>query len=302
MKSKLLIGLLMLSGLGNLYAFYHWHQSQNQFFNHQTQLEVQNISSSQALDSAEELFFLRDLLGRWFQFQSSNYLASQAALLPWLSKDLAELRQSEIGRLAPKMRDQQIEQTSEILAITQHAEPLVFEALVQVALIEDGKSTLFIVQNKIQIQKIKRSLENVWGYQVLQFQSRVTTQKTALKHLSLAYGRLSLVTLPCVAQDVKVSDPEAVQVKVVSTRNSELHLNPSRILTERLTLTAQCEGSEFKFDVLTDSKTTRFVALEPRDGKPLAPKPQAKARDRNAIKQSLAKELGFEIEESGKEE
>lgn len=302
-RPSLLAIFLVISLLVNAGAIIAWQASRHQLFEDRARLDPEGFPTNPpASNATDELLFLRDLLARWYAFQSNNYLSSQAALIPWLSKDLAESKQAEIARLAPKMRDRQVEQNGEVLSIKQQVDPSTFETVVRVTLTEDSQTTVFLVQSKVQIQKVPRSLENVWGYQVVQFQPRIIKTRIPLRQLSIAAGVLSVLTLPCTVQEAKVSDPESVQLKIVTTRHSELMILAAKPLSQPVSLLANCENREFQFGMITGPELTRLLAVQSEEGLPARRRLAEPRKDRREIKQSLAKELGFEIEDTDKSE
>lgn len=302
-RPSLVMVFLSLSLLLNVGGILAWQASRHPLFEDRSRLDPQGFPTNPpASNATDELLFLRDLLSRWYGFQSNNYLSSQASLIPWLSRDLAETKQAEIARLAPKMRDRQVEQNGEILSIKQQADLSTFETVVRVTLTEDAQTTVFLVQSKIQVLKVPRSLENVWGYQVVQFQPRLIRTHAPLRQLSVAAGVLSLLSFPCTVQEAKVSDPASVQLKIVTTRHSEIMILASQALAAPVTLLVNCENREFQFGMITGPELSRLQAVQMEEGHLVRRRAGEPRKDRREIKQSLAKELGFEIEESDKSE
>jgi hypothetical protein len=254
---------------------------------------------STQLESVEKLSFLRELATRWSTFQSSSYLSSQASLLPWLSPELAEQRKAEIQRLSKKMRHDSVEQSAKIREIIQTAENQ-FVALAELTLIENRIESRLWVEHRIEIEKTSRSAENVWGLRAARFETATRETPAARKDLTIAHEPL-LIQFPCQIRSLSEPGANTLKMKVVTMRMSDLSITPAGELGSPVSLTATCERREFSFELKPGSPAVRLYSVDDSEGRPVTAKSARQAGpQRDWVKRSLEKELGFEVEESDK--
>lgn len=260
-------------------------------------LEGQDTSR---LTSDEEISFLREYLTRSLTFDSSTFLSSQATTLPWLGPDLAADKKLEIQRLARKMRERSIEQEARAILIEQLAPEGAWRALVQVSLTEDGRNQDLAIENQMRTERAARTDENVWGLQVTSLESGFLAGLPELPlELGLARGKTTWLSFPCAIRAIGDAGSDGLRIRVVTTKSSMLSLFPSKEWVPRGPLTVSCEKLVFRFEVAESATPVRYRAIAAEAGAK-APPPGADRPQRNWIKRSLEKELGFEIDEGAR--
>ena len=233
---------------------------------------------------------------RWYQFQSASYLQSQADLLPLLGSDLASNRKKEVQRLAKKMQEESVAQEMIIKKVEEEKNGQ-FRVQTALELREGRQQTHLQIDNKIAIEKVPRTLENNWGLHAQKVDTEVAAGSMALNTLNLQPGKYTVLSFPCGVRNLSEVDPKILQFKLVTTKSSDLILTTLRSWEGNLPLTVECTKRTFSFQMKTAFPVIRYALIQETEGKPVVIANKKSDAGRSLIKQSLEKELGFEIEQ-----
>lgn len=299
MIRKILPLALAISVVANIALWIAWRRARPVLT--PTALEASLESTGdEALESARELAFLRELLARWSSFQSATYLQSQANVLPWLAPELSEERKKEIQRVAKRLRDQNVEQESHLIRIDEKT-PHVFQTVSDLDLNENGKLTRMSIEQLVETESDVPSLENAWGFRAVALTSKVVAETGIARAVALHPGHPTILAFACPVRGVSELDPRILKFKLVTTKESELILQPQTSWDGAITLQVECEKMEFSFELKTAAPSLRYARVPMSAGRPVV-KPHAGVAhpNRDFVKRSLETELGFQIEESDK--
>ena len=164
------------------------------------------------------------------------------------------------------------------------------------SLLEGTQQTHLLIENKIEIEKTARNLENNWGLQAILMQSSVAAPPLVSNLLNLQVGKYTVLSFPCPVRNLSEVDPQLLQFKLVTTKSSDLTVTSLKNWEGSRSLTVECAKRIFTLQLRTSFPVVRYKSIQETEGQPVVLNVKKNDSGRNLIKQSLERELGFEIE------
>lgn len=298
MKTRLLVALWIVIAAWAGFATYRWQALEKVLASRPPSPYFADASVAEL----EKTAFLRQFANQYFNYDENTYWKNHTALAFLMQPELREKRLAELNSQRERKHLAQFAQRASLLRIRKAGEGYVLGGSIEGR--EDKQEWHLNFEMKISLREIPRTIENPWGLEVQALE--LTTQKEAAPALAelrvaLDMGKPTLLSFPCYLDHIE-APPEALQVKIISLKDSEVQFVKKKPLGGPTVATAFCQNKKFVFEIADSvsasdgSPRASDVFLDVSGDKAVArvePKKPGAPRAKENYEKTLEQELGF---------
>lgn len=257
------------------------------------------VFADEAVADLERLTFQRQFAEQLLNYDSGSYWRNQTALAFLMATPLREQKLKELEDQADKRRQTDFRQQAQLTRISRRSSGFLWQGSLEGK--EASRPWLLDFAADVELRETSRTLENPWGLEVtrLRMQSSPRKARPADRRLFLETGKATVVSFPCLVENVSTPENAPLKIKITSLRTSEIQFVSADDL-RTLDVVAFCSDLKFPLSLARSSAENGadlFLRLAREDGSARFEKAKAARRAKESYQKTLEDELGFVIED-----